>query len=420
MITFYIAKSAAQQYNVVIIKSEVFDMLQKPNAKTHTDLWCIHSYYTLSPYAPDGSGRLLFAGCDLETGKGRVCIADKEGNVLDSFGENGTSSSFFHTGYWQTWSPDAKKVYYQGGTNTHPKIICRTLETGEERIMDGDMEGAPPFGEPITSGLMGMLYAAGYGDGVYAPEKAPVPFQARDKHGLFRFSPSTGESKLALSVAEVLESHPDRDRLMRADRDIKRLYGENDGLTLMCYCLRWSAKGNRFVFYFGNHTVGNIRKEPKIGYVFTADKDLKDIHMAVDLSFGRRGAHWSMHPDGVRLVGYGPSKDDPSHPALSMVNYDGTDYHNFSSHDSCGHPSICPGDYNIAVTDEHGCVLLIDVRTGKEIDSYELPWKNVDEPPYGRSRFRVCHHPVFSADGTRFLCNTLPGKNAQLVEFKLK
>lgn len=393
---------------------------EHPRVKVRLDRWCVHSYYSLCPYAPDGSKRLLFAGCDLETGKGRVYIADEEGKVLDAFGENGTSPSFFHTGYWQTWSPDGKQVYYQGGTNTHPKIVCRTLETGEESVMDGDMEGAPPFGEPITSGLMGMLYAAGYGDGHYAPEKAPVPFQARDQHGLFRFSPRTGERSLALSVAEVLERHPDRDRLLRADRDVKRLYGEQDGLTLMCYCLRWAPDGSRFLFYFGNHTVSSVREEPHIGYVFTADKDLKELHMAVDLSFGRRGVHWSMHPDGVRLIGYGPRADDPARHALSLVNYDGSGFHTISAHDSGGHPSICPADYNLAVTDEPGRVVFIDVRTGQEVDAYSVPWKNVEQVPFGRSRYRVCHHPVFNRDGTKVLCNTLPGKNAQLVEIDVK
>lgn len=189
--------------------------------------------------------------------------------------------------------------------------------------MSGDMEGAAPFDEPITTGYMGILYAAGYGDGNYSPEKSPFPFQERDKHGLFRFYPETGKSELALSVEEVIETHPDRDRLMKEDKAIKTLYGDNDGLTLMCYCLRWSPKGNRFLFYFGNHTVHSVRNEPKVGYVFTADRDMKDIHMAVDLSFGRN--------------------------------------------------------------------------------------------PY-----RVCHHPVFNQNGTKVLCNTLPGKYAKLVEIDVK
>lgn len=29
------------------------------------------------------------------------------------------------------------------------------------------MEGGPPFGNPITSGYLGMLYAVGYADGHY-------------------------------------------------------------------------------------------------------------------------------------------------------------------------------------------------------------------------------------------------------------
>ena len=150
-------------------------MYPNTRIKIAMDKWCLHSYYSLCPYAPDNSGRLLFSGCDPDTGVGKVYIADKDGNIIKSFGENGTSASFFHTGYWQTWSPDAKYVYYQSGTNTNPLIVKHNVETSEEKVMSGDMEGAAPFGEPITTGYMGMLYAAGYGDGNYAPEKAPFP-----------------------------------------------------------------------------------------------------------------------------------------------------------------------------------------------------------------------------------------------------
>lgn len=125
------------------------------------DRWCVHSYYTLSPYAPDGSGRILLAGGDLENHTGEVLVVSPKGEVLDRFGQTALHSGFFHTGLWQTWSPDGKYVYYQSRTFNQPRIIRRELRTGEELTMEGDMEGAPPFGEPIISGLMGMLYAAG-------------------------------------------------------------------------------------------------------------------------------------------------------------------------------------------------------------------------------------------------------------------
>ena len=86
-------------------------MYDNARVKINIEQWCVQSYYTLCQYAPDDSGRLLFAECDPDTGKGKIYIADSNGNIIDSFGENGSSSSFFHTGYRQTWSPDAKNVY---------------------------------------------------------------------------------------------------------------------------------------------------------------------------------------------------------------------------------------------------------------------------------------------------------------------
>ena len=386
--------------------------------------WCVHSYYTQCPYAPDGSGRLLFSGCDPDSGTGRVYIANKDGRILKSFGENAVSSSFYHTGFWQSWSPDARYIYYQSGTNTNPLIVKHEIDTGKEYRMFGDMEGAPPYGEPIISGFMGMLYAAGYGNGIYTPDKAPFPFQARDKHGLFRFDVEKQSAELILSVAEVIENHPDRDKILKADQAIKKLYGSQSGLTLMCYCLRWAQNGERCLFYFGNHNVSKIRKEPKIAYVCTAKKDLSDIHIAVDLSFGRNGVHWGMHPDGNRLIGYGPKLDEPDKQVLSIVNYDGSDYTNISQHNSGGHPSVCPADYNLIVTDEKnlhtGRVVFIDATTGKEVDAYDFPYRNKTPLPVGRNQHYVCHHPVFNQDGTKVLCNILDGKYSELVEIDVR
>ncbi|MDF2921731.1 MAG: hypothetical protein K0R57_645 [Paenibacillaceae bacterium] len=412
-----------------IIKREAYEaeplfrMIAIPNR------WCIHSYYTLSPYAPDGSGRLLLAGADLERGTGEVLVTDSSGSVLDRFGDSPLNSSFYHTGHWQTWGPDGKSVYYRGGTLKEPLMIRRELATGREDVLEGDMEGAPPFGEPIISGLLGMLYAAGYGENRYQPEQAPVPFSHRDKHGLFQYSfPNPGEaagggSKLVLSIQDVLERHPDRDKLAASDREIRERLGADEGLTLMCYCVRWNQDGSRLLFYFGNHCVVASRQEPRLAYIFTADREFKEIHLAVDLSYGRRGVHWYWHPDGEHLLGYGPDPEQEGGMCLGSVRYDGSGYKKISAHASGGHPSISPADHNLLVTDEStmpGRVLLIDLREDRVIRSLSLPRVYGAKEPPGRNPFRVCHHPVFSRDGERLLINILPGRHAALAELNLK
>ena len=244
------------------------------------DRWCVHSYYTLCPYAPDDSGRLLLAGVDLETNQGEVIMMSAQGEVLDTFGEHTVNTGFFHTGFWQTWSPDASYVYYQSGTLAEPQITRRELATKSEITVPGDMEGAPPFGEPIVSGLMGMLYAAGYGDGKYTPETAPMPFQQREDHGLFGFSFSPPSQRLLLSVAEVLDRHPDRDRLLREDRLIKSRLGTKDGLTLMTYCVRWSPSGDRLLFT--SAITALYRNEKNRAWLMCSPRrDLQEIHLAL-------------------------------------------------------------------------------------------------------------------------------------------
>lgn len=385
--------------------------------------WSLHGYYTLCPYAPDGSGRILAAGADLQNGTGEVLILSPEGKVLDRFGSHPLDGSFYHTGWWQTWSPDSRYVYYQAGSLKEPKIGKRDLATGTDSFIDGDMEGAPPTGEPILSGLLGMLYAAGYGDGIYKPAAAPVPFQERSQHGIFEHQFSPEQHRLRISVDQLVQYSPDRKRILASDHEIQSRLGPEDGLTLMAYCLRWSPDGSRLLFFFGNHCVVKERGEPKITYVFTTDREMKQLHVAVNLSYGRRGVHWSWQPDNEHLIGYGPRPDDPSKTCLAEVRYDGTGYRMLSEHASGGHPSVSPTNPDLIVTDGGipggGAVVLISRKTGKEIERVPLPKFIGEREAPGRNPFRVCHHPVFNRTGDRILCNTLPGNNAVLAEIHL-
>lgn len=385
--------------------------------------WCLHSYYTVSPYAPDGSGRILAAGADLETGQAEVLILSAGGEVLDRFGRQAAESGFYHTGWWQTWSPDARYVYYQAGSLSQPRIGRREVASGEELFIEGDMEGAPPTGEPILSGLLGMLYAAGYGENKYRPERAPVPFAQRDQHGIFEYEFAPARRRLKASIADILERHLFRDRLVASDREIAARLGSGEGLTLMAYCVRWSPDGSRLIFHFGNHCVVPERGEPRLSYVMTTDRDMKEVHVAMDLSYGKAGVHWSWQPDNQKLIGYGPHPDDPSRPCLAEVNFDGSGYRMLSEHASGGHPSVRPTDPDLIVTDEGtptgGAVLFLSRRTGKEVGRVKL-WKFVgsSEPP-GRNPQRVCHHPVFHPSGDRVICNHLPSQYSELLEIKV-
>ncbi|NLB42618.1 MAG: hypothetical protein GX815_10260, partial [Clostridiales bacterium] len=195
------------------------------------------------------------------------------------------------------------------------------------------------------------------------------------------------------------------------------------GLTLMLYCVRWNRDGSRFLFYFGNHCVAKDRGEPRLSYVFTADRSLKEINLALDLSFSRRGVHWSWHPNGSDLIGYGPDPDNPGKICLAKVHYDGTNYSLISQHASGGHPSISPVNHSLLVTDDTskqpGEVLFIDLETDCVVKTYTLPRTFGDAIPPGRNPYRICHHPVFSQDGKKLLVNTLPGKLAIICELNV-
>ncbi len=379
-------------------------------------LWCVHAYYILCPWAADG--RLLLAGADRAAGSSAVLIQDGDGQVVERFGEDAPNGGFWHTGRWQTWGRQDAVVSWQGGSLAMPRVHRRVLASTAEQVIDGDMEGAPPHEGPIVSGLMGMLYAAGYGDGSLHAEQSPVPFANRDRHGLFQLDFVSG-NRLLLSVAQ-LAGHPAlRDRIAALDAAQRARTG--DGLTLMAYCVRWSPDGSRMLFHVGNHCVDASRGEPRLLWLFTAKADGSEPQMVLDLTEGRRGVHWSWRPDGQGLLGYGPDPDGGK-LCLAMVEADGTGYRKVSSHGSGGHPSVSPADPHLVATDESGSplgrVLLIDTRTDTVVAEARPP-RSIKPAPPGRNPFRVCHHPTWDRDGRRFLINTLPGDDAVVCEVRL-
>jgi hypothetical protein len=387
------------------------------------DRWCLHSYYSLCPYAPDGSGRILISGTNLETNLAEVLVLSLDGSILDRFGSIPATPSYWHTGLWQSWSEDSMSVYFQSGSLKDPYATRHNLKTGEEITVAGDVEGMPPLGEPALSCSHGLLYAAGYGGNPYNPEVAPIPFQARTEHGISEiYFDDPTRNALILSTQDILNQHPQRERILAADQALKKRMGSDaEGLTLMTYCVRWSRDGQRCLFFFGNHCVDRQRGEPKITSIFTASRDLKEIHLAIDLSFERRGVHWSWQADNELLIGYGPDPEsEDGKLCLAEVKYDGTGYRKLSDHASAGHPSTSPADTNLIVTDENsktgGNVVFISKLDGQVVERVALPKFIGDFEPGGRNPLRVCHHPVFNHNGDRVLCNSLPGKNATLVE----
>lgn len=384
--------------------------------------WCLHSYYSLCPYAPDHSGRILISGVDLESQRAEVLILSADGVVLQRIGSVPVTPSFWHTGLWQSWSPDASAIYYQSGSLLDPRTTRHELSNGKEVTVDGDIEGMPPLGEPALSCSHGMLYAAGYGGNGYNPAASPIPFQARSKHGISQITFSPVRSTLVLSTQEILERHPQHERIITADEAIKLRLGADEGLTLMTYCVRWNSDGSRCLFFFGNHCVVKERGEPKITSIFTANRELTKTHLAVDCSFDRFGVHWAWQADNEHLIGYGPSPEEPTKLCLAEVRYDGTGYRKISDHASGGHPSTSPTNHDLIVTDEAtstgGNVVFISKQTGAVIERVPLPKFVGEQEARGRNALRICHHPVFNQSGDRVLCNSMVGAHATMVEIK--
>lgn len=386
------------------------------------DHWCLLSYYTVCPEAPDGSGRVLLGAADLDAGKAYAAIMDADGRLLDKFGGVPLDRNFWHTGLWQSWSPDGKYVYYQSGASyDRPAVTRREIATGREVRLEGaDMEGAPTGDAPVTSGLLGMLYAAGYGDTHFYPDRAPVPFGARDRHGLFTYDFDKQERRLALSVAQLMEMVQDP-RLEKWEAEQHAKTG--DGLTLMAYCLRWSPDGKKCMFHFGNHCVDRRRGEPRIMYILTANADLTDVRVAREQCDTRRGVHWSYQPDSRHLIGYGIPQGQED-LCLMEVRDDGTGSRalSLSTHGG-GHASRHPAFSHLVMTDRYqgqpDQIRMIDLREDRVVWTLQEP-EAIGKTQPGRNPTHVDNHPVFTRDGKGIWLNRMDSRGlSQLVRMEI-
>ena len=154
-------------------------------------------------------------------------------------------------------------------------------------------------------------------------------------------------------------------------------------------------------------------------YILTANADLSNIKVALNLCKDHIGVHWSYQPDGKRLIGYGyrPTGEKPN--CLMEVNEDGTGYHPLSTSTiGGGHPSRHPFLDHLVMTDryqgelDHFC--MIDLRTDRVVWNFAVPEANgVVES--GRNPSHVDNHPVFSRDGRSVWLNRMENGLAQLV-----
>ena len=376
-------------------------------------MWTVSSYYTLSPVAPDGSGRMVFAACDPASRVCSVYIFDADGKILANFGHRKVESMFFHTGCWESWSPDSRYIYFQSGTLAEPSVSRYEIASARiDKITGVDLEGAPSSGEPIIGGLPGMLYGAGYGYNVYDPSLCPVPFEERGKHGIFEFGFDGAAPRLLYSVNDFLEVHPQRDELLLLDRELAEKYDRACGLSLMAYCVRWDPAGESFLVYFGNHCVVPERNEPRISHIFTGKRNSKTLEFALDVS--GRGVHWSCQ-DPTRLLGF----YRPDGESVSSIHCYNTVERSFAKlvtpECSGGHPSLSPVNSNLCVNDENptGCLKLWDCRSGRCVDSLDLRCRVPGFVPQGtaRNEKRCCHHPKFTSDARYIVSNFIDDDN---------
>jgi len=337
------------------------------------DKRCVHGYYTMSPLSADGTKITYFEFDDPHpdrgSGKaitGRVIAANADGSdpltVMD--GVNGSVCQ----GSMQQWLGPTRRI---GWTDRDGYWIVRDSESGEEWRGDGFGREFSPEGTDLFIQTPEQIHLLAEAEGrSLAPEEVAariIDFQSQ-------------EEKARISVADVLEVHPEADEARKQHMCFKQ--------TL------FSPDGKRISFNFSNAWyTRHGKQEPWRHEKLIANRDGTDI-----LCLGQGASHPGWHPSGDYYSAIAPDEDGVSRFMLYPVDGStpkalGADWL------AGGHPSFQPGEARYLAVDypkpAQGHVLL------RLYDLVELTYEDLLVADYtDYSNDSGTHfHPAWSPDG---------------------
>jgi hypothetical protein len=380
-------------------------------------VWCatpgtgrvIHRFFDTSPFSPSGrylaltrfpvEDRLPRPGesaevvlVDLETGEERV-LAETRG--------------------WDTqlgaqcqWGADDTQLFFNDMDVAiwRPFGIKMDPLSGATQELDGPVYMVSPDGTQALAPCLLRTGATQAGYGVLAPpEVAPVNWGAPDDDGVFITDTRTGEHRLLVSLAQIVEATRPLDP---ATHPGGCFYGAH---------VKWNPQGTRIMLVLRwlpapGETDGMERM------VVTMDSDGSNINIAVPPDRWIRGGHhpnWC--PDGERVLMN--LNLDGSGLRFVTAYYDGRDLQDCANGArGSGHPTLHPDGRHIltdaypneplAFGDGTTPIRLVDVQTGTDRALVRIQV----EPPFRgpRGELRVDPHPAWDPTFRRVAFNACP------------
>ncbi|NLD43913.1 MAG: hypothetical protein GX657_10505 [Chloroflexi bacterium] len=309
-------------------------VLQLTNATCRS----VHGYYDLPPWSRQ-TGQIAFSSLEAGATEGSVYVMERDGADITYLAHSRAMSA--NDGAMAQWSADGRRVYYKDREDGISLIAWVDVETGEADALPGDLRMICPTGN----------YNVYHTNSAYLPDHALL--RDRERQGAFVMDLDSGESRLIVSVAECLESHPRRDEIKDWHLYIKHT--------------KWSPDGKRLMFVFTNEIryAGKFGEEPRVKDICVVDVDGGNLHNVGDF-----GHHPLWHPSGKEILA---NCKYPGRPNLSLVLIDadtGDRRLATTAIAGNGHPSFSPdGRYlvldHVLGGEGSGSLNLVDVAANR-------------------------------------------------------
>ena len=367
---------------------------------TPPDRRCVHGYYTMSPLSTDGQLVTYYEFDDPHPNRasgrpatGRVVVAGADGSSALAIAEIGEASAA--QGVMQQWVGPTHRVgfIHLGSlvTYTDRRWTVLDLDTDERWEGEGQAREFAPEGRDLFIQTPEQIHLRAENEGrALAPHEVAIRI----------IDYTTGEEKVRISVADVLQVHPDADRARRQHMCFKQ--------TL------FSPNGRRIAFNFSNaHYTLHHPDEPWRHEKLVANRNGSEIRY-----LGEGAGHPCWHPDSNHYFALAPDEErvtrfmlyplDGSPPRALGPDWLGT-----------GHPSFQPGEarylaVDVCVPDRgHVFLRLYDLLK----DTYEdvLVADYSDYSGDTGTHF----HPAWSPDGRSLYISSAHGECAGVYRIDL-
>lgn len=299
---------------------------------------CLSRFFDTPPFSP--SGRYLAAFRLLDETKvnkpgdvGQIVLVDLAA---------GTEKIVAETRGWEAqmganlqWGGDDETLLFNDvDTATWtPHGVILNPHTGEQRTFPGGLYRASYDGRYAFSGSLECMRRTQEGYGVVLPDdkvRKNQGFPADD--GLYRVDLKTGERKLLLPLAHILEEMGDRLEIENPAAGQAYIFHSktNRQDSKVLFTIRWIGPDAERDFSAMKWVHFNV---------LTANLDGSDLQVAVPASqWVKGGHHINWHPDGEHLT---MNLAIEGHMKFTQVRYNGENLHSlFDEPIGSGHPTI--------------------------------------------------------------------------------